>query len=57
MHSSFHYRAEADHARRLAEISIQPNVAEELCRVAEEFERIAETYADQRPSDDIALSR
>ena len=40
MHRSFRYHAEADHARRLAEITIQPNVAEELRRVAEEFDRL-----------------
>jgi hypothetical protein len=51
MHRSFHYHAEADRARRLAEITIQPNVAEELRRVAEEFDRLAETYSDQRHSD------
>jgi hypothetical protein len=52
MHRLSHSHAEADHARRLAEITIQPNVAEELRRVAEEFDRLAETYSDQRLSED-----
>jgi uncharacterized protein with HEPN domain len=49
MHSSFHYHAEADHARRLAEITIQPNVAEELRRVGEEFDRLADDLAAREP--------
>jgi hypothetical protein len=45
MYGSFHYQAEADHARRLAETTTQPNVAEELRRVAEEFDRLADDLA------------
>jgi hypothetical protein len=37
-----HCRAEAAHARRLAEITIQLNVEEVLRRVAEEFDHLAE---------------
>jgi hypothetical protein len=40
-----HYRAEADHARRLAEMTIQPSVEEVLRRVADEFDRLADEFA------------
>jgi hypothetical protein len=49
MHSSLHYHAEAGHARRLAEMTIQPNVAQELRRVAEEFDRVANDLAEGEP--------
>jgi hypothetical protein len=49
MHRSFHYHAEADHARRLAKMTIQPNVAQELRRVAEEFDRLADDLAAREP--------
>jgi hypothetical protein len=49
MRRLFGYHAEADHARRLAEITIQPNVAQELRRVAEEFDRLAEDLAAREP--------
>ena len=45
----FDYHAEADHARRLAEITVQPNVAEELRRVAEEFDRLADELTAREP--------
>jgi uncharacterized protein with HEPN domain len=45
----FDYHAEADHARRLAEITVQPNVAEELWRVAEEFDRLADDLTAREP--------
>jgi hypothetical protein len=45
MHASSYYRAEAGHARRLAETTIQPNVEEALRRVAEEFDRLADDLA------------
>jgi hypothetical protein len=45
MPASSHYRAEADHARRLAEMTIQPNVEEVLRRVADEFDRLADDLA------------
>jgi hypothetical protein len=45
MRGSSYYRAEADHARRLAEMTIQPNVEEVLRRVAEEFDRLADDFA------------
>jgi hypothetical protein len=45
MPASSHYRAEADHARRLAEMTIQPNVEEVLRRVADEFDRVADELA------------
>jgi uncharacterized protein with HEPN domain len=45
----FDYHAEADHARQLAEITVQPNVAEELRRVAEEFDRLADDLTSREP--------
>jgi len=45
MHGSSHYHAEADHARRLAEMTIQPNLEEELRCVAEELDRLADDLA------------
>ena len=47
MHGSSYsrYRAEADHARRLAEMTIQPNVEEVLRRIADEFESLADDFA------------
>jgi hypothetical protein len=49
MYGSSHYHAEADHARRLAEMTIQPNVAQELLRVAEELDRLADDLAVREP--------
>jgi adenylate cyclase len=43
--SSFTYHAEVEHARRLAELTIQPNVAEVLLCIAEEFDRLADDFA------------
>jgi hypothetical protein len=40
-----YYRAEAGHARRLADMTIQPNVEEVLRRVAKEFDRLADDFA------------
>jgi hypothetical protein len=37
--------AEVDHARRLAELTIQPNVEEVLLCIAEEFDRLADDFA------------
>ena len=45
MRRSSYYHAEAEHARRLAEITIQPNMEEVLRRVAEEFDRLADDLA------------
>jgi len=45
MRGSSYYHAEADHARRLADITAQPNVEEVLRRVAEEFDRLADDVA------------
>jgi hypothetical protein len=42
--SSCHH-AEVDHARRLAELTIQPNVEEVLLCIAEEFDRLADDFA------------
>jgi len=43
-HSSY-YHAEADHARRLADITIQQNLEELLRRVAEELDHLADDIA------------
>ena len=40
-----HYRAQADLARRLAEITVQPNVERELRYVAEELDHLANEIA------------
>jgi hypothetical protein len=45
MRGSSYYRAEADHARRLAEMTIQPNVEQVLQRIATEFDRLADDFA------------
>ena len=45
MRPSSYYRAEARHARRLAETTVQPNVEEVLRRVAGEFDRLADDVA------------
>jgi hypothetical protein len=49
MYGSSHYHSEADYARRLAEMTIQPNVAQELRRVAEELDRLADVLAVREP--------
>jgi hypothetical protein len=59
MYASSHYHAVADHARLLAEMTIQPNVAQELRRVAEEFDRLADNLAvgetELNPSRDFGI--
>jgi hypothetical protein len=45
MRAPSYYRAEARHARRLADRTVQPNVEEALRRVAGEFDRLAEDVA------------
>ena len=45
MRGSSYYRAEASHARQLADMTIQPSVEEVLRRVADEFDRLAEDCA------------
>ena len=39
------YHAQADHARRLADVTVQRNVEEILRRVAEELDRLADKIA------------
>jgi hypothetical protein len=41
MRRSHHYHAQADRARRLADVTIQQNVAEILRRVADELDHLA----------------
>jgi hypothetical protein len=45
MSRASHYRAQADLARRLAEITVQPNVERELRYVAEELDHLANEIA------------
>jgi hypothetical protein len=55
MRGASHYRAQADLARRLAEITAQPNLERELRHVAEELDHLANEIAsddtDFLPSD------
>jgi hypothetical protein len=41
--------SDLNHVRRLAEITIQPNVGQELRRVAEEFDRVVDDPAAHEP--------
>jgi hypothetical protein len=45
MRRSYYYHAQADHARRLADITVQPNVEEILRRVAKELDHLADDVA------------
>jgi hypothetical protein len=45
MHRSSYYRAQADHARLLADITVQDNLEEVLRRVAERFDQLADQIA------------
>jgi hypothetical protein len=45
MSRASHYRAQADLARRLAEITVQPNLERELRYVAEELDHLANEIA------------
>ena len=45
MRCSYFYHAQADHARRLADITVQQNVEEILRRVAEDLDRLADDAA------------
>ena len=45
MHRSAYYHKQADHARRLADVTVQPNVEETLRRVARELDRLADDVA------------
>jgi hypothetical protein len=44
-----HYRAQADLARRLAELTVQPNLERELRYVAEELDHLANEIASDDP--------
>jgi hypothetical protein len=56
MHCSSYYRAQADHAWLLSEITIQENVREALRRVAKRFDRLAdEIETDNSDSMDPGL--
>ena len=57
MHCSSYYRAQADHAWLLAEITIQQNVREALRRAAKRFDQLAdEIEADNPDSVDPELA-
>jgi hypothetical protein len=45
MRRSYYYLTQADHARRLADMTIQPNVEEILRRVADELDHLAHDVA------------
>ena len=45
MSRASHYRAQADLGRRLAEITVQPNLERELRYVAEELDHLANEIA------------
>ena len=47
------YHEQADHARRLADITIQPNVEEILRRVADELDHLAHDPASETGSREL----
>jgi hypothetical protein len=47
--SALHYRAQADLARRLAELTVQPDLERELRYVAEELDHLANEIASDDP--------
>jgi hypothetical protein len=49
MHCSSYYRAQADHAWLLAEITIQENVREALRRAAKRFDQLADEIEADSP--------
>jgi hypothetical protein len=49
MSRASHYRAQADLARRLAEITVQPNLERKLRHVAEELDHLAKETASDDP--------
>ena len=51
MRGASHYRAQADLARRLAEITAQPNLERELRHVAEELDHLANEIASDDDTD------
>jgi hypothetical protein len=50
MSRASHYRAQAVLARRLAEITVQPNLERELCAVSKELDDLANEIADDSDS-------
>jgi hypothetical protein len=54
MSSPSHYRAQADLARRLATITVQPNLRQELRHVAEELNHLANEI-DSDDTDSLCL--
>ena len=50
MSRASHYRAQADLARRLAEITVQPNLERELRLVSKELDDLANEIADDSDS-------
>jgi hypothetical protein len=56
MHCSSYYRAQADHAWLLAEITIQQNVREALHRAAKRFDQLADEI-EKEDSDTVHPER
>jgi hypothetical protein len=56
MRRSYYYRAQADHARRLADITVQENVEKALRHVADELDRLADDVAVEtiEPAKDLS---
>jgi hypothetical protein len=50
MSRASHYRSRADLARRLAEITVQPNLERELRSVSKELDDLANEIADDSDS-------
>jgi len=55
MRRSSHYHAQADHARRLADMTIQPHVQQILRRVADEFDLLADNIVAEADSSDSEM--
>jgi hypothetical protein len=58
MDRASHYRHEADHARRLAEVTWQPDLEDMLRRLAQDFDEIAEDIeagATEMPHPELLL--
>ena len=49
MRRASHYRAQADLARRLADITVQPNLKRELRSVSKELDDLANEIASDDP--------
>lgn len=50
MHRSSYYRAQADHARLLSDITVQDNLDAVLRRAAQHFDHLADQLANGAPN-------